>query len=88
MKMMKQHSKFIGKNKSSAKRKIHSTKCPDKEVGEILHYQLNNTPESSRKKKKERKKEKRKIKKQTHLSGVESGKQSNSGQKSTKWEKK
>ena len=50
MKMMKQHSKLIGKNKSSDKRKIHDTKCPDKEVGEILHYQLNNTPEISRKK--------------------------------------
>jgi hypothetical protein len=64
MKMMKQHSKLIGKNKSSDKRKIYDTKCPDKEVGEILHYKLNNTPESFRKKK---------IK-QTHPSGVESRK--------------
>ena len=39
-------SKLMGHNESSAKRKIH--KCPGKETGEILHKQLNSTPESSR----------------------------------------
>ena len=29
--------KFIGHNESSAKMKIHSTKCPGTEKGEILH---------------------------------------------------
>ena len=30
----------MGHNESSAKRRIHSTKCPGKEIGEILNYQL------------------------------------------------
>ena len=40
--------KLTGYNEASAKRKIHSTKCPGKETGEILHWQLNSTTESSR----------------------------------------
>jgi hypothetical protein len=43
----------MGRNESGAKRKTLSTKCPGKETGEILHYQLNNMPEISRGKKKE-----------------------------------
>ena len=35
---------------SSAKWKIHSTKCPIKENGESTHWRLNSTPENSRKK--------------------------------------
>jgi hypothetical protein len=36
---------------SSAKRKIHNTKCLHKEIGGILYWQLYSTPESSRTKK-------------------------------------
>ena len=36
----------MGHNESSAKRKIHSIKCPGKETEEILCQQLNITPES------------------------------------------
>ena len=36
---------------SSAKRKVHSTKCPIKEIGESTYWRLNSTLESSRKKK-------------------------------------
>jgi hypothetical protein len=35
-------------NESSYKRKIHSTKRHGKESREILHYQLNSKPKSSR----------------------------------------
>jgi hypothetical protein len=35
-------------NESSAKRKIHRSECLDKEIGEIIHKQLNSTSESSR----------------------------------------
>jgi hypothetical protein len=31
------YSKLMGHNESSAKGKIHSAKCPGKEIGEILH---------------------------------------------------
>ena len=40
----------MGHNESSAKKKVHSTKCPIKENGEITHWRLNSTPESSGKK--------------------------------------
>jgi hypothetical protein len=36
-KMKALHTKLMGQNKSSAKRKIHNTKCPHKEIGEVLH---------------------------------------------------
>ena len=39
-------------NESSAKWKVHSTKCPPKENGESTHWRLNSTLERSRKKKK------------------------------------
>jgi hypothetical protein len=38
----------MGHNENSAKRKSHRTKCSDKETGEILHYEVNSTPESYR----------------------------------------
>jgi hypothetical protein len=38
----------MGHNESCAKRKIHSTKCPGKGIGDILHLQLSSTPKSSR----------------------------------------
>jgi hypothetical protein len=44
--------KLTGHSESNTMRKIHSTKCPDKETGGIMHYQLNSTLESSRTKKK------------------------------------
>ena len=37
----------MGYNKSSPKRKVHCTKSPGKEIGEILHQQINRTPENS-----------------------------------------
>ena len=37
-----------GHNESSAKRKVHSTKCPTNETGDILYYQISRTPESYR----------------------------------------
>ena len=40
----------MGHNESSAKRKVHSTKCPFKENGESTYWTLNSTPESSGKK--------------------------------------
>ena len=40
----------MGHYESSAKRKVHSTKCPIKEKGESIHWRLNSTLESSRKK--------------------------------------
>ena len=40
----------MGHYESSAKRKVHSTKCPIKENGESTHWRLNSTLESSRKK--------------------------------------
>ena len=40
----------MGHYESSAKRKVHSTKCPIKENGESTHWRLNSTPESSGKK--------------------------------------
>ena len=40
----------MGHYESSAKRKVHSTKCPIKENGESTHGRLNSTLESSRKK--------------------------------------
>jgi hypothetical protein len=42
---------FRGHNENSVERKIHSTGCLQKEIGEILHSQLNSTSESSRTKK-------------------------------------
>ena len=50
----------MGHNESSAKRKVHSTKCPIKENGESTHWRLNSTPERSGKKKK-----------QSHPGGIE-----------------
>ena len=41
----------MGHNESSAKRKVHSTKCPIKENGKRTYWRLNNTPESSGEKK-------------------------------------
>ena len=38
----------MGHYESSAKRKVHSTKCPIKENGESTHWRLNSTIESSR----------------------------------------
>jgi hypothetical protein len=38
----------MGYNEHSGKRKTHSTKFPGKETGEILHWKLNSTPESSK----------------------------------------
>jgi hypothetical protein len=38
----------MGHNKSSGKRKTHSSKCLQKETEESLHYQVDSTPESSR----------------------------------------
>jgi hypothetical protein len=38
----------MGENESSAKRKIHSSECFQKETGESIHWQLNSTPERSR----------------------------------------
>ena len=46
MKIKIQHTKPMGHYESSAKRKVHSTKCPIKENGE-------STPESFREKKKQ-----------------------------------
>ena len=40
----------MGHYESSAKRKVHSTKCPIKENGESTHWTLKSTLESSRKK--------------------------------------
>jgi hypothetical protein len=45
------YPKLGDKMKSVAKKKIQSTKYFGKETGEILHYQLNSTPERSRTKK-------------------------------------
>jgi hypothetical protein len=39
----------MGQNESSDRRKLHSIKYPGKETGEILHLQLNSTPESFKK---------------------------------------
>ena len=41
----------MGHYESTAKRKVHSTKCPIKENGESTHWRLNSTLESTRKKK-------------------------------------
>ena len=41
----------MGHNESSAKRKVHSNRCPNKENGESTHWRPNSTIESSRKKK-------------------------------------
>jgi len=43
----------MGHNKSSAERKVHSTECLHKEIGEISYQQFKSTPESSRKKERE-----------------------------------
>jgi hypothetical protein len=40
--------KLIGYNESSAKRKVHSSKCLHKEIGEVSYQQLDNIPEYSR----------------------------------------
>ena len=64
----------MGHNESSPKRKTHSSECLQKETRENIHYQLNNMPKNSRKKRK-----------QIHPRGVDGRKQSNSGAKSTKW---
>ena len=60
----------MGHNESNAKRKTHGPECLSKETGEIIHYQLNDTPESPREKKK-----------LIHAGGVEDRKSSNSGLK-------
>ena len=36
-KMKALHTKLMGQNLTSAKRKIHNTKCPHKEIGDFLH---------------------------------------------------
>ena len=61
-----QHTKPMGHYESSAKRKVHSTKCPFKETGESTYWSLNSTPENSGKKEK-----------QTLPGGVEDWKESN-----------
>ena len=38
----------MGHNESHAKRKGHNTKCPGKDTGEILYFQVNSTHVSSR----------------------------------------
>ena len=38
----------MGHNENRSRREIHSTKCPGKETGEILHQQVNSTLEISR----------------------------------------
>jgi hypothetical protein len=47
----------MGHNESSAKRRIHSTKFPGKEIGEILNYQLNSTHKVSKTKRRKQTKE-------------------------------
>jgi hypothetical protein len=41
-------SKLMGHNESISKKQTHSPKCLQKETRESTHYQLDNTPESSR----------------------------------------
>ena len=50
MKKLTHHTQLMGQNESSDRRKLHSIKYPGKETGEILHLQLNSTPESFKKK--------------------------------------
>jgi hypothetical protein len=40
MKILTHHTQTCENNESSAKRKIQSTECPGKQIGEILHLQL------------------------------------------------
>jgi hypothetical protein len=64
----------MGHNESISKRETHSSECLQKETRESTHFQLDNTPKTSRKKRK-----------QIHPRGVEGRKYSNLGLKSTKW---
>ena len=47
--------KFMGHNGSSAKRKVHSTKCLHKKIKKFSYQKFKSTPESYRKKKKRNK---------------------------------
>lgn len=44
MKIRTQHIKLIGYYESCAKRQVHSTNCPSKEIKEFSHQQIKCTP--------------------------------------------
>ena len=61
----------MGHNESSAKRKVHSTKCLHKEISEISYWKLSNTPKNSRAKRNKHTQEQEMIKFMIEINKIE-----------------